>query len=156
MPTVNLHRGDDGKLSGISERDQRAYAKFRKRLESLGDESIVFSWVEPRSGPYHRRFFAMVGQLFDMQEQFQDEEDLLCWLKVGAGHCDLVPGPHGKPVALPKSIKWAKLDQAEFEPVARSIWAFARSLHASRFLWPHLTDQQGASAIETFLAGFGE
>jgi len=156
MPTVILHRGETGKLEGLSERDRKAYAKFRRRVDSLGDESILFSWQEPRSGPYHRRFFAMLDHLLAAQEQFQDVEHLLSWLKVGAGHADLVPGPKGKPVALPKSINFSALDQADFEPVAHAIIGFMRTQYATRFLWPHLDDHAAMGIVDTVLAEFGE
>lgn len=76
------------------------------------------------------------------------------WLEVGAGHCSFVPGPTGKMVALPKSIAWDKLDQEEFERVAEGIWAFFHTAHARRFLWPHLSDQQGCDMVEAILGEF--
>lgn len=156
MPSVTLHIGETGKLEGLAERDKRAYAKFKKRLETLGDGSVLFSWSEPRSGPYHRRFFAMVNAFHEAQEQFQEVDHFLTWLKVGADFADLVPGPKGKPVAIAKSIAFDKLDQAEFEPIAQAIWAFMRSTYASRFLWPHLSDELGGALVDSILAGFGE
>lgn len=156
MPTITLHIGRSGKLEGIGERDKAAYAKFLSRMKTLGDESITFTWREPRSGAFHRRFFAILNRVFASQEQFQDMEHLLTWLKVGSGHADLVPGPHGKPVAMARSINWETIDQAEFEPIAQSIWRFARSAHATRFLWPQLDDHHGLGMIESVLAEFGE
>lgn len=156
MPTVTLHIGESGKLEGLSERDRKAYAKFRARLEALGDGSITFSWKEPRSGPYHRRFFAMVNRVFESQEQFQEAEHLLTWLKVGAGFADFVPGPKGKPVAMARSIGWERIDQIEFESIAQAIWKFFRSTYATRFLWPWLDDAKGMGMAEAILAEFGE
>lgn len=156
MPTVTLHLGDTGKLEGLSEKDRKAYAKFRMRLESLGNNSITFTWKEPRSGPYHRRFFAILNRLQESQEQFQDGDHLLTWLKVGAGYADLVPGPKGKPVAMAKSINWSTLDQGEFEPIAMAIWAFLRTTYATRFLWPWLDDTAGLGMVDSILAEFGE
>lgn len=156
MPTITLHIGESGKLEGLSERDRKAYAKFRRRLEALGNESITFSWKEPRSGPFHRRFFKMVTRVFESQEQFQQDRHMLDWLKVGAGYADLVPGPKGKPVAMARSINWETLDQAEFEPIARDIWRFFRSTYATRFLWPWLDDAAGMGMAEAILAEFGE
>ena len=154
MPTVTVHIGDDGKLEGLGERDKRAYAKFLARLKSLGRSSLVFSWREPRSGPYHRRFFATVNKLYEAQEQFQDVEHLLTWLKVGAGYADFVPGPKGKPVAIPKSINWETLDQAEFQPIAEAITGFMFTKHATRFLWPHLSDEDGYEMVDSILGEF--
>lgn len=154
MPTVTLHLGDNGKLEGLGERDRRAYAKFIKRVQNLGKSSLVFCWREPRSGPYHRRFFAMVSALMEAQDQFQDVDHLLTWLKVGAGYADLVPGPKGKPVAMARSIAWDKLDQAEFEPIAQAIIVFAYSPYATRFLWPHLSDEESYQMVDSVLGEF--
>lgn len=156
MPTVTLHIGESGKLEGLSERDRKAYAKFRRRLDSLGEQSITFTWREPRSGPFHRRFFAILNAFFESQEQFTDQDHFLTWLKVGAGYADLVPGPKGKPVAMARSINWESIDQAEFEPIAQSIWSFMRTTYATRFLWPESTGDATAGLVESILAGFGE
>lgn len=156
MPTVTLHIGDSGKLEGLSERDRKAYAKFRMRLESLrGDgASITFTWREPRSGPYHRRHFAMIHAVFSSQEQFDNEDQFRKWLEVGAGHVDFVPGPSGLMVALPKSINYESLDQAEFEPIHQSVFAFVRSDRAQQFLWPHLEPDEAAEMVESILMEF--
>nr|WP_255532596.1 DUF1367 family protein [Polynucleobacter sp. UK-Kesae-W10] len=84
-----------------------------------------------------------------MQEQFADIEALRAWLTVGAGECEFVPGPKGRMVAMPRSIKWAKLDQVEFESLSSKVDAFLWSAHATRFLWPHLSDQQAHEMIES-------
>lgn len=155
MPTVMLRLGDTGKLEGVNERHERGYQKWRKTINELtvGD-TVCFSFKVPRSGPYHRRFFAIVNRLFDMQEQFVDEKVFLDWLKVGAGHCEFLPGPSGKPMAIPKSIKFEELDQADFEPIAEDIWDFMRSAHCSRFLWPHANVDDSRLAIQEMLDEF--
>lgn len=155
MPTVLLGINESGKLDGITERFRRGYAKWRKLLSEMGPrDSVEFTFKVPRSGPYHRRFFSIVNRLFDMQEQFDDDEQFLQWLKVGAGYCDFVPGPKGKMVALPKSISWASLDQAEFEPIAESIFAFMRTRHFSQFLWPETISDVSMQVVGDTLAEF--
>lgn len=153
MPTVTLHRGQDGKLAGHTDKDARAYAKFRKRIETLGPrETLSLKWTEPRSGAFHGRHFAMLDVVYQAQEQFADPDQFRKWAEVGAGHCDFVPGPNGRMVALPRSINFETLDQAEFEPIHEAVFTFLRSEHACRFLWPHLTD--GADMVGTILAEF--
>jgi len=154
MPTVSVHF-EDGKLTGVSDRDKKAYAKFRARLEELGPhEALQFTWREPRSGPYHGRHFAMLTALFNAQEQFQDEDQFRKWGEAGAGYADLVPGPNGKPVAVVKSISYEKLDQADFEPIHEAVFKFYRSEHARRFLWPHLPDRTSLEMVMTILMEF--
>ena len=57
-------------------------------------------------------------------------------------------------VAVPKSIAYEKLDQAEFEPIHDALFAFARSDHARFFLWGHLTDEQSTEMVDTVLREF--
>lgn len=155
MPQVILHRGPNGKPEGITPAMDRAYQRFRARAAALEPrDSLVFSWREPRSGPYHRRHFVMLDALFQAQERFEDDEKFRKWLEVGAGYCDLLPGPTGELVAVPKSIAYEKLDQLEFEPIHAAVFAFARSERCTAFLWPHLTAEQRFMMVETTLAEF--
>jgi hypothetical protein len=98
---------------------------------------------------------AMLGAIFDNQEQFANTEDLRKWIEVGAGHCQLVPGPDGKPVALPKSIAYDSLDDTEFYEHHVKVLAFLRSKRATRFLWPAVGDDAAAAAVDSILQDFG-
>jgi len=154
VPTVTLHL-EDGKLAGLTDRDKKNYAKWRGRIEIMGPkESLIFSWKEPRSGPFHRRHFAMLGALFNAQEQFLDEDQFRKWGEGGAGFADLCPGPKGKPIAVVRSIAYDKLDQKEFEPIHEAVFKFYRTEYARRHLWPHLSDQQTAEMIDVILMEF--
>ena len=154
MPTVTLTR-EDGKLTGLNDRDRRAYAKFKKRLETMGPkESLSFSWKEPRNPKHHRLVFLKFNALLDIQEQFDDVDDLRKWITVGAGYCDLVPGPYGKAVALPKSLNWERMEEPEFIEFHERMDAFLRSQHACNYLWGHLRGDQQAEMVEIFLKGF--
>ena len=155
MSAVVLVKGEDGKLQGHGDKGQRAYGKFRRRVESMqpGD-TLHFEWREPRSLPHHRCFFGKLGALMDMQEQFDAEDKLRAWLTVGAGYADFVPGPSGRMVALPQSIAFDKLDEADFADLHAKVDAFLWTDHARRFLWPHLTVQQTYDFIDQLLSGF--
>lgn len=157
MATVVLTKDDAGKIAGLTETDQRAYARFRRMLSELrvGATATLKFWV-PRSPKFHRLHFAMLKALFDAQEQFADPDELRAWLQVGAGHCEFVPGPKGRMVALPKSISYERLDDAEFSEHHEKVKAFLRSEHALRFLYPHLDEAKASEMIETLLADFEE
>lgn len=154
MPTVTLISTPDGKLAGLTPKDDSSYQRFIGRIRNLANSCITFTWREPRSGAYHRRHFAMLAALFDAQEQFADDEQFRKWLEVGAGFCDFVPGPKGRMVALPKSIAYARLDQVEFEGVHAKVMSFIYSEHCRRFLWPHLDDQASWDMLESVLGEF--
>jgi len=155
MSDVVITRDECGKLSGIGEKGAKAYAKFQRRVQELrpGD-TLHFSWREPRSLPHHRLFFAKLGALMDMQEQFDDEDKLRSWLTVGAGYCDFVPGPNGRMVALPESIAFHKLDEADFADLHAKVDTFLWQKHARSFLWPHLSEQQTYAMVEQFMERF--
>jgi hypothetical protein len=155
VSAVVVVKGEDGKLTGFGEKGARAWNKFRARVEAMAiGETLEFIWHEPRSGPHHRLFFAQLGALFDRQEQFEDVDTLRAWLTVGAGYADFVPGPKGRMVALPQSIAWHKLDEADFGDLHLKVNAFLRTVHAARFLWPHIDDAKAAESVEALLAEF--
>ena len=149
MSKVVLTVDECGKLVGHSDKDERAFAKFRNQQRGMvpGD-TIAFSWKAPRSPAHHRMFFGQVGTLFESQEQFDDANKLRQWLTVGAGYCDFVPGPNGRMVALPKSISWEEMDEAEFSELHAAVLTFLWSKHARTFLWPHLNEQQTWDAVQ--------
>jgi hypothetical protein len=96
----------------------------------------------------------MLKSVYDAQERFSSEYGFRKWCEMGAGHCDWVPGPDGHMQPIPKSIGYDSLDQAEFEPIHRDVFAFLRSEYARHVLWPHLRPDQTYEMIETLLAEF--
>lgn len=155
MAKVALRVNDAGKLEGLTPADGRAYARFKKKLGLLrpGD-TISFEHRFPRSPKFHRLHFAMLGLLFDNQEQFANPEDLRKWVEVGAGHCQFVPGPGGRLVALPLSIAYDSLDDSEFYEHHIKVLAFLRSTAATRFLWPQMDDRAAGQAMNGLLEEF--
>lgn len=157
MSAVVVVKGEDGKLQGFGDRYARAWAKFLRRITELPIGSTLhFEWREPRSPAHHRLFFAKLGALADRQEQFEDADTLRAWLTVGAGYCRFVPGPTGRMVALPESIAWHKLDEADFGELHAKVDQFLWSDHARRFLWPHLSPQQTYDMVDQFLTEFSK
>jgi hypothetical protein len=76
------------------------------------------------------------------------------WLTVGAGYADFMPGPKGRMMALPKSIKWEKMEDNEFRELVRAVWQFLRTDHAQQFLWPMASIQSRQGFVETLLEGW--
>lgn len=150
-----LVKGEDGKLAGLGEVYGRAYERFLRAVSAMqpGD-TVGFDFVLPRSPGYHRRFFAMLNELLSRQERFTNMEHLRAWLTVGAGYCELVPGPGGEPVALPRSLAWTQMDEAEFREFVLAVHRFLQTEHAQRFLWPHLVPRIAAENSEALLAQF--
>jgi len=155
MPTVTITRNEVGKVDGVDEKHQRAYGRFIAQVRNLTHQSVlVLKWWAPRSPRFHRFHFAILNAIYKAQDQFDHPEALREWLQVGAGHCKFVPGPKGKMVALPLSIDFEHMDDVEFGEHHASVKQFARSLHATRFLWPHLNDHQGGEMMERIFDSF--
>jgi hypothetical protein len=155
MSECVITKGQDGKLAGFGKKGVQDYDRWKRAVAALQPgELLHFSWREPRSPRHHRWFFALLGGLLERQEQFDTLDKLRMWLTVGAGHCDFVPGASGRMVALPRSIAFDKMDQAEFAAFNDEVQKFLRGEHAARFLWPQLTQAQQIEAVESLLAEF--
>lgn len=57
-------------------------------------------------------------------------------------------------VALPQSIAWHRLDEADFAELHAKVNQFLWTDHARKFLWPHLSDQQSYEMVETLMQEF--
>ncbi len=155
MADIILCRDEAGKLDGLTDADRKRWVKFRSAVAALAPgDTLKASFKLPRSPKFHRFHFAVLAALFACQEQFTDPERFRQWVQIGAGFCDLMPGPKGKPVAISRSIAWENLDEAEFAEHHKAVIEFVRSLHFSRFLWPHLSDQKGSEMVEAILQEF--
>ena len=155
MSDLIITKGQDGKLEGFGEKGRRAYAKFRNLVSEMEvGETLGFSFRMPRSPQHHKYTFAKLAGLFERQELFEDFDRLLEWLKVGAGHCDLLPGPGGALVAIPKSINWEKLDEQGFVEFHHALTDFLWTQPAQAALWPHSKAQQGYDNISNWHRDF--
>lgn len=143
MTELVVIRGEDGRLEGFGERGRRAWLKFRKLIAELEiGQTLKFTYKLPRSPRHHRFFFAKLAGLFDRQDQFQEFRPMLEWLKVGAGHVDMLPGRDGIPVAIPQSIAWENLEEQDFIEFHRAMNDFLNEEFAMATLWPNQTDRQ--------------
>lgn len=155
MSTILVTKDDTGKIVGASEKDRKAYARFKKWLEGIepGEIFTLDVWF-PRHGKFHRLHFAMLAAIYDAQEQFDDPEQLRMWAQVGAGHVKFVPGPTGRMVALPESIAWSKMGDEQFSRHHEAVKAFLRTPAATRFLWPQTGDDEAADGMNRILEEF--
>jgi len=155
VTTITITRDDAGKLVGFGDKNKKAYAAFKAKVDALEPGEIYQLTVHfPRNQKLHGLHFALLSTVFDQQEQFSDLDQLRMWVQVGAGHAEFVPGPTGRMVAIPKSISFRALDDQDFQAHHEKVKDFLRSPHATRFLWPHLSDVEQAEMIDTILSQF--
>lgn len=151
MSALVIYKDETGKLAGFGEKGRRAWLKFLKRVKELEiGETLSFEYRLPRSPAHHSYFFLKLAGLFERQERFSDQDRLLDWLKVGAGHVDLLPGRDGLMVAIPRSIAWYKLEEQEFIEFCRAMNDFLWTTYAQAALWPNLNDDQRYECIDNW------
>lgn len=145
-----------GIIDGLGDVNRKAWRRFWNRLfKAEPGELFEINTYQERLGWWHRKHMAMEAKLFEAQERFETFEQFRCWLKIGAGYCDWVPGPKGAIIPIPKSISYRAIDQGGMEEVHQNMIDFLRS-HGAKVLWPKLVDHQRELALEAVLAPFGQ
>lgn len=155
MSKVVLIKDEAGKLRGIDPANERAYRKWRKQVQELPvGQTLGFSYRLPRSPGHHKLFFAKLNALLDRTEAFANIDKLRYWLTMGAGYFDLIPGFDGTPNAIPRSIDFDRMDEAEFSELHRAVDEFLMTDRALETLWPELLPMQRLAMAESFVREF--
>lgn len=145
-----------GIVDGLGERGRRQWRRFVNGLMRLEPgEMVEIRTHRERIGWYHRKHMVLEVQVFEAQERFEQFKAFRDWLKIGAGHCEWVPGPKGAVVPIPKSIAYSELGQDEMEEFHTNAIAFLRSPHALKVMWPKASPEQREGGMETLLDSFG-
>lgn len=108
MPKITMK-----KTGGILIADNAHAVKI---LGNIREGNIVSVDVrQPRNVQNHRRFFAFLSAVFDMQECFISEEALRFWLIMKAGYVESISVPNGTMIYKPKSIDFGSMEETEFK-----------------------------------------
>lgn len=155
MSQVTIIKNDQGRLEGIDLAGQRAYQKWRKLVMDLPvGQTLTFSYRMPRSPKHHRLFFAKLNSLLARTEAFDELDKLRYWLVMGAGYFDMVPGFDGKPNAIPRSLDFTSMDEADFSELHHQVDTFLWSARAQETLWPQLDEEARYRCVEDLLREF--
>lgn len=94
-------------------------------------ETVHVEIKRPRNIGFHRKFFAMLSFAFDHWEPAEQDyngravgknKDVFrAWCIAKAGYYDLALTPDGKVKAEPKSIKFSKMGESEFEALYNDV-----------------------------------
>lgn len=145
-----------GVVDGLGERGRKQWRRLWNRILKLEPgEMLAIQTHLARSGPFHRRHFAIEQAVFNAQERFEVFDQFLYWIKVGAGWVTWAAGPTGGVVPIPRSISYAAADQNDFHEFHEQVMQFLRGPHAARYLWPHLKDKAD-EMMHSVLEGFDE
>jgi sugar/nucleoside kinase (ribokinase family) len=153
MPDVVLTIGEDGKPTGLTEEDNKAYALWRKRIRALQPgRTIAFSWSEARAPKVHAAYFKCLNLIFENQEAFITFPDFREWVERGARHVEIFT-QSGVEFERVLSIKHDELDDDAFRLLfsrAKSYLLTAEALHK---LWPHVKTAEAYEGALAILEG---
>jgi hypothetical protein len=83
-----LIRTDKG-LHGATPDDHAAYAKFKRRLETMQPGKwLRLEWSAPRNGPHHRKMMALLNLITENSETYNTIPKALVAVKLAAGYFD--------------------------------------------------------------------
>lgn len=90
-------------------------AESEKLLGKMKDgQTVAVTAKRARSPRHNRKFFAMLNNVFDNQDQFRSIDDLLDAVKLEVGHSELKERLNGERWREPKSISFYDMGQDEF------------------------------------------
>lgn len=104
-------------LRGSTPADQDAWAKFRRKIETMKPGTwLRMEWARPRNGPQHRKLFALLQLVAENSETYDTTEKALVAVKLVSGYCDPFIDPiTGELIQLPQSIAYDAMDQDAFD-----------------------------------------
>ncbi len=102
--------------SGLTPADMNEWDKLAGDRIKMGSECKCNITV-PRNLKFHRKFFAMINEAFDMQDSFSNKEHWRDAVLIAAGHCDTFITHEGNVNYRPKSISFARCDDTKFSRI---------------------------------------
>lgn len=97
-----------------------------KRKLKLGETYSVEIKVA-RNLDFHRKYFALISYAYEFLNEaetakFKTKENFRKYLELLAGHCEVIYHPRfNEFVEIPKSIAFAKMDNAEFDDLYKRV-----------------------------------
>ncbi len=155
MSRIVIIKREDGRLHGLDDKHERQYQKFRRIVAAMEiGQTAGFSFRLPRSPRHHALFFHKLHSLLERTEEFSSLDMLRYWVVLGAGYADFVPGLDGRPNAIPRSIDFDSLDEADFCELHRAVDQFLWTARAQQTLWPQLDAERRYQCMESFMEEF--
>ena len=139
-------------LRGSTPADQSAWAKFRRRLETMRPGAYLrFEWSTPRNGAHHRKFFALLQLIAENSETYNTTEKALVGVKLAAGLFDLMAHPvTGEIIQVPRSVSFEAMGQEDFEAF------YTNAIDAVlQHILPHLDREKADRLLDMIVEGWG-
>ena len=102
--------------SGLTPADLNEWELLIGDRIKMGSECKC-SITVPRNIKFHRKFFAMINQAFEMQDAYTNKEHWRDAVLIASGHCETFISHDGKVNWKPKSISFARCDETRFNRI---------------------------------------
>jgi hypothetical protein len=156
MAAITITRAANGKITGLSRDDRRAYRAFVDAAKRLGHgEVLTFNFAMEPDQELHRKYLAMLRRVYESQEAFRSFDWFRRWAAIGTGHCEFTTSKTGDLVPVAKSISFSELaDDLERQALYDGTVQFLWSEHARQRLWPHLSAGRTVDMMEALIGEF--
>lgn len=139
-------------VQGMSPEHERRWRRMWKRLFHATEQhpSLQLYVLADRSRPFHARWMAVEGRIFESQEGFLQLEAMRFWLKTGAafGHYE---ASAGQLVFVPSSLSWDDCSDDEMHEFTEAALAFLHTPHALATLWPAVKPEDRGQMLQIAL-----
>ncbi|HEY8606609.1 MAG TPA: DUF1367 family protein [Noviherbaspirillum sp.] len=144
-------------IDGLSDADKKTWRRlWNWVMQATAGEILSIETWTPRNSRFHRRHMKIEAEVFKSQERITGFEQFRTWLKIGAGFVDWMAGPKGGVVPVPRSISYKKCDEDTMRQFHEDAIVFLRTVHAQKYLWPHLPAEKAQEMVEGVLVRFHE
>ena len=138
-------------LRGSTPADQDAWAKFRRKLETMQPGKwLRFEWSSPRNGRHHRKLMALLQLIAENSETYGTVEKALVAVKLVTGHFDLMVDPKtGEIIQIPRSISYEAMGQEDFD-----VWYSAAIDGVLQHILPTMPRETADTLLEHIVEGW--
>ena len=99
-------------LTGLKPADQISEDKYKKIALN---ETRKYKVTKPRNLGFHKKYFVLLNLVFENQDEYKTQEELLDNIKIKLRMYDIKKSFDGKPYPKLHSISFANMDQYKFE-----------------------------------------
>lgn len=98
-----------------------ADAEAQAALAKLKGKTVLVEIRQARNPRQHRLYWALMSLIHEHQERYATVEQLSNMVKCAVGWCDEIELKDGRVMATPKSISFANMKQADFDPFLNKV-----------------------------------
>ncbi len=102
--------------SGLTPADRNEWDELAGNRIKMG-EDCKCTITKPRNLKFHRKYFAMINEAFEMQDSFTNRDHWRDAVLIAAGFCETFITHEGNVNYKPKSISFARCDETKFNRV---------------------------------------